>query len=57
MLRPVADENFNIDTVRRLTPPILSLWLIILCYLVFHLGGGTSTAAFRRALHPHSSFE
>jgi MFS family permease len=30
-----------------LIPPSLSLWLIILCYMVFNLGGGTSTLAFQ----------
>ena len=28
-------------------PQSLTLWLLIVCYIVFNLGGGTSTAAFQ----------
>jgi MFS family permease len=30
-----------------LVPQSLTLWLIIICYMVFNLGGGTSTLAFQ----------
>jgi hypothetical protein len=32
-----------------LIPPSLSLWLIIVYYMLFNLSGGTSTAAFQNS--------